>query len=402
MRMTSCRKSLVILALLFASVAGINCSDSSTLTTGNTHDHQQAEKDATGSDPAEDVSGEDTGVSEPDARATDARATDARSPDTQSQAQCSPFDLSGCTPPANAQAVGCTLGSCSFDCDPDYHDLNQDLGQADSDGCEYACTPTNEGVEICDGLDNNCDGQIDENLSGTYYKDGDGDGYGVTDDSVQGCDAAGRYTAQVGGDCNDYNASVYPGAPTLECVTDVDYNCNGHTSCDDSACLGRVCRAAGNAVCRNGVVKCALEAELDPILDPEIACTPTNGGVEICDGIDNDCNGEIDDGLDGIYFKDADGDGYGDSEDWVQGCDASNHYTTMQAGDCVDANADVYPGAPTLECGSNIDYNCNGKSSCADQACAGQACAVSGICENGRCKIQGVVMPEEPVNPEEL
>src|SRR5690554_709921 len=391
MKIISCRKRLLILTLVFASCAGIGCSDTATMTTGNAYDNERVDKDVTDIDPIEDILAEDTGT--PDSGTPDSGTPDTSSPDPGTPGQCSNFDLSGCSAPANAQTVGCTLGSCSYDCNAGYHDLNRDLGQANSDGCEYACTPTNNGLEICDGLDNNCDGQIDENLSGTYYKDGDGDGYGITDDSVQGCDAANHYSAQVAGDCNDNNASSYPGAPILECVTDIDYNCSGLTSCDDTDCLGEVCNAAGTATCGTGRIKCIGEAQLDPDLDPALPCTPTNGGIEICDGVDNDCNGVIDDGLDGTYYRDADGDGYGDVNDSAQGCDASNHYTATQGGDCVDTNSDVYPGAPILECGSTIDYNCNGSTSCADPACNGEVCG-SGICQSGFCKLQEILEPD--------
>ncbi len=80
-------------------------------------------------------------------------------------------------------------------------------------------------TEICDGIDNNCDGTIDES-GDLFYVDADGDGFG--DDNVPlvpGCGLAGNGYSTVGGDCDDSNATVYPGAP--EVFDGVDNNCNG-------------------------------------------------------------------------------------------------------------------------------------------------------------------------------
>ncbi len=80
-------------------------------------------------------------------------------------------------------------------------------------------------TEICDGIDNNCDGTIDES-GDLFYVDADGDGFG--DDNVPlvpGCGLASNGYSTVGGDCDDSNATVYPGAP--EVFDGVDNNCNG-------------------------------------------------------------------------------------------------------------------------------------------------------------------------------
>ncbi|MBN2495815.1 MAG: putative metal-binding motif-containing protein, partial [Deltaproteobacteria bacterium] len=64
----------------------------------------------------------------------------------------------------------CVMGVCVFDCEPGYVDLNHDLGEFGSDGCEYGCTQTDPAIERCDGVDNECDGKTDaeqlEGLSG--------------------------------------------------------------------------------------------------------------------------------------------------------------------------------------------------------------------------------------------
>ena len=81
------------------------------------------------------------------------------------------------------------------------------------------------------------------------------------------------------------------------------------------------------------------------------------GAAEICDGIDNDCNGEIDEGVLETYYADTDGDGFGDIEQATEACEALDGYVP-NSNDCDDSEATIYPGAEELCDG--IDNNCDG------------------------------------------
>ena len=152
--------------------------------------------------------------------------------------------------------------------------------------------------ETCDGIDNDCDEEIDEDpVDGTeWFADVDGDGHGALDSSLWACDRPDGFLATAS-DCDDWNGLINPDAD------------------------------------------------------------------EICDSTDNDCDGQIDledDSLtDGLWmYEDIDGDGYGDPATAVQTCEVLEDYI-LDDTDCDDTSDEVYPGAADY-CGDGIDGNCSG------------------------------------------
>jgi hypothetical protein len=147
----------------------------------------------------------------------------------------------------------------------------------DNTDCDDADPAVNPGaVEVCDGIDNNCDGNIDEGVLPTWYRDNDGDGYGDPGSSLEQCDQPAGYVID-NTDCNDADPAVNPGA------------------------------------------------------------------VEVCDGIDNNCDGNIDEGVLPTWYRDSDGDGYGDPGSSLEQCDQPAGYVIDNT-DCNDADALEYPG----------------------------------------------------------
>ena len=232
---------------------------------------------------------------------------------------------------------------------------------ADSTDCNDNNSAINPGAaEICNGIDDNCNGSIDEGALLTFYEDNDGDGYGDANNSVQACSMPNGYVNN-NTDCNDSSAAIHPGAS--ETCNNLDDNCNGLI--DDGLTFIKYYADADGDGYGNANIHVLACSQPTGYVHDHHDCDDTNPNInpsasEICNGIDDNCNGVIDDGLVFItYYTDADGDGYGDS--FSSGNSLCSNpgagYSTNHT-DCNDANASIHPGA--TEICNGIDDNCNG------------------------------------------
>ncbi len=226
------------------------------------------------------------------------------------------------------------------------------------------CDDTNSSVfpgapELCDNLDNDCDGQIDEGATGsTYYTDNDGDGFGDPSTGVTTCNPNPNQVLD-GTDCDDTNNTVFPGA--TEICDNLDNDCNGLV--DDGASASTYYTdndgdgfgdpATGVTLCTPGPNQVLDNTDCD---DNNNTVFP--GATEICDNLDNDCNGLVDDGAGSTYYTDNDGDGFGNPSTGVQTCSPASNQV-LDNTDCNDNNNTVFPGATEI-CGDNLDNNCDG------------------------------------------
>lgn len=250
-------------------------------------------------------------------------------------------DCNGMIDAQDPDAVGCPPVCTDFDGDGFAVEGGQ-CGAVDCDDTDATINPGS--ADICDdGIDNNCNGTIDEGCVVTpVCTDNDGDLFAVE----------GGECGPV--DCDDTDDTVNPDA-VEDCADGIDNNCNGLVDAmDDMAvnCPPLCTDSDGDGYAVEG-------GDCGPVDCDDFDATMSPGAEEVCDdGLDNDCDATVDEGCDPAC-PDADGDGYLDA--------------ACGGVDCDDANASINPGT-VEECGNGIDENCNGAS---DDVCV--ACPDGGV-----------------------
>lgn len=160
-------------------------------------------------------------------------------------------------------------------------------------------------AEQCNGKNDNCDpaGRIDEGLmpQATYYRDEDGDGWGSTSASVSACVAPVGYVAQ-SGDCGPFAPSRNPSA--LELCNGIDDDCDGvsdrsetgFADVDEGSSSKFPCLSSGLGVCRPGTFRCEglSDGGVARVCQSTITRPPAGTVFDKCDGLDNDCDGLVD------------------------------------------------------------------------------------------------------------
>ena len=214
-------------------------------------------------------------------------------------------------------------------------------------------------TELCDGIDQDCDGEVDDGLISAWYLDADGDGYGDPTQSVEGCEDPGSGYVDNDFDCDD--SDPLANDLGLDDCDGRDNDCDGLV--DESPEVlwyldadGDGFGAPGDSLASCSAIegRSAYDTDCD---DSDPSVSPA--GVEICDGVDNDCDGGVDvQALDmSTWYLDSDGDGYGLDSDTQQACAQPATYAA-EPGDCDDADASVSPGA--TEWCDGVDNNCDG------------------------------------------
>lgn len=219
-------------------------------------------------------------------------------------------------------------------------------------------------TELCDGIDNNCSGSVDEGNPG---------GGGACTTGQLGVCASGTLQCVSGA-----LTCVALQSPTVEVCDGLDNNCNGATD-EGNPGGGMACVTGLPGVCSAGTTQC---------MSGSIVCIQNvSASAEVCDGLDNNCNGAVDDGAAATCS-----DGLTCTNDVCSG-GACSH--PVIAGNCLIAgvcyaNGTLRPGVPCQMCNSSFSTtawsNVAAGTVCASASCTGGTFTGASVCNGaGSC-----------------
>lgn len=237
-----------------------------------------------------------------------------------------------------------------------WNEVDQTLG-SDCDELDAAIHPG--AAEACDGVDQDCDGVIDDGAPGTstWFRDADGDGRGLLGTTTVACSQPTGYVLD-SSDCLDTNAAIHSGA--AEACNGVDDDCDG--SVDESG--GNWHRDADSDTYGDLNVKNTACVQPSGFVANSTDCNDGSTAIrpnaaEVCDGLDNDCDNSVDEGASNVsWYRDGDNDGHGAGQAVMACAQPSGGYVPNSA-DCNDASPAIKPGAS--EACDGLDNDCDGE-----------------------------------------
>ena len=290
---------------------------------------------------------------------------------------------------------------CDGQTDESFFSVDEFCDGPDADGCatgtwtcadnelERECVnePAEDHTEVCNGLDDNCDGNVDESTAsdaGTWYADTDADGFGNPNSWVKSCGQPSGYVAD-NTDCDDTKGDVSPADPEL-CSTTYDDNCDGavnESTATDAGSWWMDGDADGFGLSGTLMKSCTqpsgFAGNATDCLDSDPNVHP--GATEWCNGEDDNCDGNADEGFN---LATACSEGIGV-------CAQNGTFVCNQAGTDVECSATANPSAAGPESCNGWDDDCDDT---ADEGCdddadgwcdSAMAYAAGAACAMGDC-----------------
>jgi hypothetical protein len=200
-----------------------------------------------------------------------------------------PFDFGDADTDADSDADADADTDADTDTDTD---TDTDASDRDGDGypsgedCDDGAAQVYPGApERCNDVDDDCDGEIDDGVGTTFYADSDGDGFGDESRTRTACEPPAGYVSNAN-DCDDDEASVYPGGDDV--CDGLDNDCDGDSDPDCG-----YSRLVGNLLLIDGSTTCDWDSEGTP--DTTGDCPSCDFAFEVTgDEVNGDCYTPID------------------------------------------------------------------------------------------------------------
>ena len=233
--------------------------------------------------------------------------------------------------------------------------------------CNDAAKTVHPGApETCNKIDDDCNLVVDDSMTKEWWVDADKDGYGNPKlKHIGSCTGVEDWLVGNDLDCNDIpgpGEAIHPGVPEL--CDSIDNDCNEQIDEGTLLTFYKDADGDGHGLLTQTEMACKAPANATSTSDD---CNDGNkliylGAPELCDNLDNDCNGKTDEGKLNTFYKDTDGDGHGDLNQTEMACNVPAGATTT-SDDCNDdpfkGGKAIFPGA--VEVCNEIDDNCSGK-----------------------------------------